>query len=66
MPIMIGISDIKLEDLVVNDDNKEMLQTACEFWELGMLEILFKKRILTEEEYSGIVQIIKKDYLTNV
>ena len=63
---MIGISDIKLEDLVVNDDNKEMLQTACEFWELGMLEILFKKRILTEEEYSGIVQIIKKDYLTNV
>ena len=59
---MIGISDIKLEDLVVNDDKKEMLQTACEFWELGMLEILFKKRILTEEEYKEICKIIREDY----
>lgn len=46
----------------MSNDKTLMLENACEFWELGMLEILFKKRILTEEEYKGICKIIREDY----
>lgn len=62
MRIWIGIFNIDLEDLMVNDDKKEMLQNACEYWELAFLEVLFKRRILTEEEYTGISQIVRENY----
>ncbi len=49
----------------MNDAKKEMIQEASEYWELGILQILFDRKLLTEEEYSGIVQIVKKDYAAN-
>lgn len=45
------------------DSKLEVLQGACEFWELSMLEILFKNDVLSEEEYIGITRIVKEDYL---
>lgn len=41
----------------------EFMQSACEFWELSMLGILLKKGVLSEEEYIGITQIVKDDYI---
>ena len=46
--------------ICMNETKKETLKIACEYWELSMLEIMYNQKMISEEEYRGITEIVKK------
>lgn len=46
------------------DNVKKLIQNEARlYWEVGMLKLMFKRKIISEKEYEGIKKIIEKDKL---
>ncbi len=40
---------------------KTLYKDARLYWEIGLLKLMLKRKIISEKEYEGIKEIIEKD-----
>lgn len=50
----------------MNEKKRETIQNAVYAWEIGMLQILYKNGILTDEEYEKIRKIADNQAQHNI